>query len=210
MSSYLDSRTRIPGGDLLFSDVSFRVSGGEHVGLVGANGVGKSTLLKVLAGELSADDGEASLGGIVGYMAQDVGVTDDQRTVRELLLSLAPPAIRRAGERMLDHEAQLAAGDLDAGIQLGTAIADWSALGGYELEGKWDVACRRIVRAAVCRPRRSSRGHAVGRRAQAARARRPVLVRRGRPAPRRARQLPRCAREDRARATDPPLQEDRS
>ncbi len=137
-----------PGGDLLFSDVSFRVSGGEHIGLVGANGVGKSTLLKVLAGELSADDGEASLGGIVGYMAQDVGVTDDQRTVRELLLSLAPPAVRRAGERMLDHEAQLAAGDLDAGIKLGTAIADWSALGGYELEGKWDVACRRIVRAA--------------------------------------------------------------
>ena len=36
---------------------------------------------------------------------------------------------------MLDHEAQLAAGDLDAGIKLGTAIADWSALGGYELEG---------------------------------------------------------------------------
>jgi ATPase subunit of ABC transporter with duplicated ATPase domains len=136
-----------PGGDLLFSDVSFRVSGGAHAGLVGANGVGKSTLLKVLAGELPADDGEASLGGIVGYMPQDVGVGDDHRTVRDLLLALAPPAIRRAGERMLGHEAQLAAGELDAGIELGAAIADWSALGGYELEGRWDVACRRIVRA---------------------------------------------------------------
>ena len=39
-----------PGGDRLFSDVSFRIAPGQHVGLVGANGVGKSTLLKILAG----------------------------------------------------------------------------------------------------------------------------------------------------------------
>ncbi len=136
-----------PGGELLFSDVSFRVSGGEHVGLVGANGVGKSTLLKVLTGALSADEGEAALGGITGYMAQDVGVADDSRSVRELLLSLAPRAVRLAGERMLFCEAQLAAGDGAAGIKLGAAIADWASLGGYELEGQWDVSCRRIVRA---------------------------------------------------------------
>jgi ATPase subunit of ABC transporter with duplicated ATPase domains len=136
-----------PGGDLLFSDVSFRVSGGQHAGLVGANGVGKSTLLKVLAGDLDAEEGETSVGGIVGYMAQDVGLADDLRTVRELLLSLAPRAIGEAGRRMLTSEAQLEAGDPDAGIKLGVAIADWSALGGYELEGQWDAACRAIVRA---------------------------------------------------------------
>ena len=137
-----------PGGELLFSDVSFRVSEGRHVGLVGANGVGKSTLFRVLAGALSADEGDLSIGGIVGYMPQDIGVADEHRTVRELLLSLAPLALRSAGERMLRHEAQLAAGDADAGMKLGSAIADWSALGGYELEGQWDAACRRIVRAA--------------------------------------------------------------
>jgi ATPase subunit of ABC transporter with duplicated ATPase domains len=48
---------------------------------------------------------------------------------------------------MLREEAALAAGDLEAGVRLGTAIADWSHLGGYELEGQWDAACRRIVRA---------------------------------------------------------------
>ena len=136
-----------PGGDLLFSDVSFRVSPGQHVGLVGANGIGKTTLLRILAGQLTPDEGEVSLGGVVGYMAQDVGAVDGARTVRGLLLALAPLALRRAGERVLEAEAQLAAGDAAAGMRLGTAIADWSSLGGYELEGQWDAACRRIVRA---------------------------------------------------------------
>ncbi len=136
-----------PGGEVLFSDVSFRVAPGKHVGLVGSNGVGKSSLFRVLTGDLSPDEGDASVGGITGYMAQDVGVGDEARTVRELLLSLAPLAVRRAGERMVAGEAELAGGDGAAGMKLGAAIADWSALGGYELEGQWDVACRRIVRA---------------------------------------------------------------
>ena len=136
-----------PGGDLLFSDVSFRVSPGQHVGLVGRNGVGKSTLLKILAGVLTPDEGEFSVGGSVGYMPQDVGVGEDERSVRELLLSLAPRAVRQAGESIAALETQLAAGNPEAGIQLGEAIADWSALGGYELEGRWDASCRRIVRA---------------------------------------------------------------
>jgi ATPase subunit of ABC transporter with duplicated ATPase domains len=136
-----------PGGDLLFSDVSFRVSPGQHVGLVGRNGVGKSTLLRILAGVLEPDEGDYAVGGSVGYMPQDVGVGEDERTVRELLLSLAPLAVRQAGESVLALELELAAGDHSAGIKLGEAIADWSALGGYELEGHWDASCRRIVRA---------------------------------------------------------------
>jgi ATPase subunit of ABC transporter with duplicated ATPase domains len=136
-----------PGGELLFSDVSFRISPSESVGLVGSNGVGKSTLLRVLAGILTPDEGEASVGGIVAYMPQDVGAAGDRRTVRELLLSLAPLAVRNAGERVLNADAKLAAGEAAAGMQLGTAIADWSTLGGYELEGQWDASCRRIVRA---------------------------------------------------------------
>lgn len=151
-----------PGGELLFSDVSFRVSSGQHVGLVGTNGVGKSTLLRILVGELPPDEGEYAVSGRSAYMPQDVGVSDGDRTVRELLLSLAPRAVRQAGEGMLDLEAQLEAGEPSAGMRLGEAIADWSALGGYELEGQWDAACRRIIRASFAdvadRPARTLSG----------------------------------------------------
>ncbi|NBU38625.1 MAG: ATP-binding cassette domain-containing protein [Actinobacteria bacterium] len=43
-----------PGADQLFFDVSFKVSPGEHAALVGANGVGKSTILRILTGEIEA------------------------------------------------------------------------------------------------------------------------------------------------------------
>jgi ATPase subunit of ABC transporter with duplicated ATPase domains len=136
-----------PGGDLLFSDVSFRVAPGRHVGLVGTNGVGKSTLLRILAGELEAVEGEATHGGRLLFMRQDVGLDITGQTVRGLLTALAPEALRHAGERVAESERRLAEGDLDAGMALGEAIGDWSALGGYELEAQWDSSCRRIVRA---------------------------------------------------------------
>src|ERR1035437_5675217 len=95
------------------------------------------------------DEGDVSVGGIVGYMPQDVGAAGDSRSVRGLLLSRAPLAVRLAGERVLSYESQAALGDAAAGMSLGAAIADWSALGGYELEGQWDAACRRIVHASL-------------------------------------------------------------
>src|SRR4051794_25438166 len=135
-----------PGGDLLFDEVSFHVSPGDHVGVVGPNGVGKSTLFRVITGELPADQGEVRVGGRLAFMPQSVGVGDDTRSVRELLTALAPNALGAAGQRMLAAERALAAGDDAAGMDLGAAIGEWSSLGGYELEGQWDAACRRIVR----------------------------------------------------------------
>ncbi|MCW3064797.1 MAG: transporter, partial [Solirubrobacterales bacterium] len=79
-----------PGGDVLFSEVSFRISPGSHVGIVGANGVGKSTLLRVISGELPADEGDVAVGGRLAYMPQDVGAGHAPGTVRDLLVALAP------------------------------------------------------------------------------------------------------------------------
>jgi ATPase subunit of ABC transporter with duplicated ATPase domains len=140
-----------PGGDVLFSDVSFKLSPGRHAGLVGANGVGKTTLMRVLAGELPPAEGDVDIGSFA-YMPQDVGVGGGPgQTIRQLLLQAAPHALRAAGERMYAAEHDLAAGvdPGDAGVRLGQAINDWAELGGYELEGSWDAACRAIVRSSL-------------------------------------------------------------
>ena len=138
-----------PGGDLLFSDVSFRMSPGDHVGLVGANGVGKTTLLRILAGELSRRRGRGVAGR--GGRLHGPGRRRRRRRAhrpRAVVVAGAARAAARGRAHVRMPSARLAAGDDAAGMRLGTAIADWSALGGYELEGQWDAACRRIVRAA--------------------------------------------------------------
>jgi ATPase subunit of ABC transporter with duplicated ATPase domains len=136
-----------PGGDLLFSGVSFTLKVGQHAGLVGANGVGKSTLLRCLTGDLVLEEGEVDLGGRCARMPQDVGLGGDGRTVHELLLDFAPSALRAAGRAMIEAGRALERGEepATAGMRLGTAIGDWSDLGGYELQGQWDTICRRIV-----------------------------------------------------------------
>ncbi|MEZ5341664.1 MAG: ATP-binding cassette domain-containing protein [Acidimicrobiales bacterium] len=52
-----------PGAASLFFDVSFGVAPGDHAAIVGANGAGKSTILKILSGELIPDEGTFSVGG---------------------------------------------------------------------------------------------------------------------------------------------------
>ncbi len=67
---------RLPGGVELLRDVSFSVGDGDRAALVGANGVGKSTLLRLIAGELSPTSGTLAIDGHVGVMRQLVGVAD--------------------------------------------------------------------------------------------------------------------------------------
>ncbi len=136
-----------PGGELLFAEVSFKLAPGRHAGLIGTNGVGKTTLMRVLAGELDAADGDTDIGSFA-YMPQNVGVGDESLTVREMLLRAAPARLQDAGLRAVQAERDLENGSnpADAGVRLGQALSDWSELGGYELEAVWDSACREVVR----------------------------------------------------------------
>lgn len=72
----------------LFRDISLGISQGEKFGFVGNNGVGKTTLLKILTGEIEPDSGKVSVrdGVRVGYLTQTPTVAETT-TVRDLLFS---------------------------------------------------------------------------------------------------------------------------
>src|SRR5689334_677903 len=60
------------GPRIVLDDVSFTVAPGEKAGLIGVNGAGKSSLLKIIAGFQESDSGTAMLPRSYGYLSQDV------------------------------------------------------------------------------------------------------------------------------------------
>ena len=68
----VENLTKSYGYDLLFGDISFGLDEGDKVGLIAKNGTGKSTLLNLVAGEESADDGTIIFRNDVrlGYLPQ--------------------------------------------------------------------------------------------------------------------------------------------
>jgi ATPase subunit of ABC transporter with duplicated ATPase domains len=92
----------LPDGRLLLSDASFRAGEGTTVALVGPNGAGKSTLLRLAAGGLRPDAGTVTTSGGLGVMPQFAGSVRDDRTVRDLLVAVARPAIRDAAQDGLE------------------------------------------------------------------------------------------------------------
>jgi ATPase subunit of ABC transporter with duplicated ATPase domains len=136
-----------PGGDRLFEDVSFRVGEGEHVALVGVNGVGKSTLLRLVSGDLAGADGTISSSGRMAVMPQLVGSIRDGTTIGELLASFAPTAIRAAAGRLAEAERtqRVAPDDTAAALTYAQAVSDWSEVGGFDIEVLWDVVCTKVI-----------------------------------------------------------------
>lgn len=72
----------------LFKDLTLGISQGEKLALVGNNGVGKSTLLKILTGEIQPDAGKISIrdGKRLGYLTQQPDV-DETKSVKDILFS---------------------------------------------------------------------------------------------------------------------------
>ncbi|MEO5899555.1 MAG: ATP-binding cassette domain-containing protein [Ilumatobacteraceae bacterium] len=130
---------RRPGGAELLRDVSFTVGHGERVALVGANGVGKTTLLRLLAGDDSPSAGTISIDGRPGVMRQLVGHGDD--TVRQLFVSLAPARLRDAAHALARAEARAAAEPM----RYANALAEWGDAGGYDIEVFWDTCAQDAV-----------------------------------------------------------------
>jgi ATPase subunit of ABC transporter with duplicated ATPase domains len=137
-----------PGAEQLFFDVSFGVAAGEHAAIVGPNGVGKSTILKILTGQYEPDDGEFSIGGTFLQMTQDVGMSSPDDALRDMLIEVAPPALRDAGKRLFVAEKAMMTGE-DDGMAYAEALGDWGDLGGYDLETQWAAAAQRSVKTPI-------------------------------------------------------------
>ncbi len=73
------------GGRVLFSNFSLNLVAGERLGIVGRNGLGKSTLLKIMLGELAPTRGEVEIGSRteINYVDQNRLLLDDSKTVWE-------------------------------------------------------------------------------------------------------------------------------
>ena len=67
------------GGQVLFSGAGFKVNSRERVGLVGRNGHGKTTLLRMITGEMSVDEGRVVIprNYRLGYIRQHLGFSCD-------------------------------------------------------------------------------------------------------------------------------------
>ena len=76
------------GDRAIFEDVSFRLLAGEHIGLVGANGEGKSTFMNIITGKMMPDEGkvEWAKNVRVGYLDQHA-VLEKGMTIQSVLAS---------------------------------------------------------------------------------------------------------------------------
>ncbi|MEO5664609.1 MAG: ATP-binding cassette domain-containing protein [Nocardioides sp.] len=133
-------RYELPDGRVLLDDVSFRVGDGAKVALVGANGAGKTTLLRIITGDLAPHAGVVTRSGGLGVMRQFVGHGGGDETVADLLLSVAPEAVRSAAAKVDACELTLMdTDDEKAQMAYAVALSDFADAGGYDVEVTWDV-----------------------------------------------------------------------
>jgi ATP-binding cassette subfamily F protein 3 len=117
------------GTRLLISDASFTVYRGEKVGIVGANGCGKSSLLALVLGELQPDAGSVEYPSqlVIAHVAQELEATD--RPAIEFVMD--------GDEELRATEAAIAQAEAtNAGARLGELHARYAALGGYDARSR--------------------------------------------------------------------------
>jgi ATPase subunit of ABC transporter with duplicated ATPase domains len=135
------------GSRILLSGAMLRVQPGDRIGLVGRNGAGKTTSMRVLAGEGEPYGGTVSANSAVGYLPQDPREGDLTVTAKDRVLSA------KGLDEMLRkmEKAQTAMAELVDGAQNQKAVRDYgrieerfSALGGYAAESDAARICAHL------------------------------------------------------------------
>lgn len=122
----------------LFSGVSFSLSAGDKVGVVGVNGTGKSTLLKAVAGLIPIDGGEtvAMKGLRIEYLAQDKELSPENSVLAEVFRGAAPLMEALRGYELALASLEKNPGDAAAERRLAGFAARIDAEGGWDLEAR--------------------------------------------------------------------------
>ena len=133
MAVYLqiDDLTKSYSEELLFESVTFGINEGDKIGIVARNGTGKSTLLRIIAGEEAPDSGTVTFRADirVGFLAQIPEFTPGSTVLESCLAHTAGPTARA----VTDYEAALATGDTDA---INSAAAEMDAAGAWDYEDR--------------------------------------------------------------------------
>lgn len=123
------------GKRVIFQDVNIKFTPGNCYGLIGANGAGKSTFLKILSGEIEADKGEISIGPKqrIAVLSQNHFEFDEQTVFNTVIMGH-----KDLWRVMSEREALYAKADFseEDGIRSGELEAEFGELNGYDAESE--------------------------------------------------------------------------
>ncbi|MBI4619258.1 MAG: ATP-binding cassette domain-containing protein [Desulfobacterales bacterium] len=123
------------GKRIIFKDVNIKFTPGNCYGLIGANGAGKSTFLKILAGEIEPDQGTVSVspGNRIAVLSQDQFAFDDETVFNTVIRGH-----ERVYELMAEREAIYAKTEFSEadGIRCGELEAEFGEINGYDAESE--------------------------------------------------------------------------
>lgn len=123
------------GKRVIFKDVNIKFIPGNCYGLIGANGAGKSTFLKILAGEIEADKGDISVGAgqRIAMLRQDHFAFDEETVFNTVMMGH-----RELYQIMAEREAIYSKGEFTEadGIRSGELEALFAEMNGYEAESE--------------------------------------------------------------------------
>ncbi|MGQ9425157.1 ATP-binding cassette domain-containing protein [Gilvimarinus sp. F26214L] len=129
------------GPQILLDKVQLAVRAGERFGLLGRNGAGKSTFLKLLAGEVHADDGEVwrRPGVRVSYLSQDLPEARD-----ESIYDFAAQGLGEAGAALKEFHRLTQSGDSASMDALSQVQQKLDALDGWTLQQQVETVLSRL------------------------------------------------------------------
>ena len=123
------------GKRVLFKDVTIKFTPGNCYGLIGANGAGKSTFLKILSGEITPDKGEITIGSRerIAMLRQDQFAFDEETVFNTVIMGH-----KRLYDVMVAREAIYSKSDFSEqdGIRSAELESDFAEMNGYEAESE--------------------------------------------------------------------------